>query len=494
MQQQQLNSSNMSAMPLFFCINGGKCAKSAPNSGQNVFEQSADCACTGDFDGPHCELLRYDQVSHDKYNGGDGGGLVSQNRTQSRIDDMINGDLIRDDDQLLDEHPTPAPDNPRIQTRTWWILASLTGVCLLALAIVLRRKRSKRRERSWRSAEHLPEIVPPVSLPNHPAAKTHLLDLIKRHLFDMQERNGTSSCTSMLDPKRKSVSEIPAIQKSARSQEGQRIGKWMPNFMSRRCRIIEDIDSPSVLAATSTGQQSEPIFLGRNGNTDYLQGSKEACTAIERGESGDEEPEVIDDEEEDDDEILVGTFDNYVPYGPGDLSDGSQGEALPYAGGLLTNSSIDPYESAIMRGTVGLMSSAFSTFQASPTSFLEIERDVVIESICDETEKDAESSSSYSYSSTEWSQSFLDDSLRSQTRIYDSYSPDSLYTSTTERESDTERHIAQLKLSASFSDYSSFPDTLTDGVSLSTTLDGLTNSSEDGSSATSLTVDISEQP
>jgi hypothetical protein len=293
--------------------------------------------------------------------------------------------------------------------------------------------------------------------------------------------NGNSP-TSMLDVPRESINEYPAKQEAAPTESDE-----IPDRARNWRALFGYSEAQSVLPIVSTGQLLAPSEASRrNGseNTDDTHSSTRGCLAIEQRASGDEDEVIYGD---DDEEILVGTFDSYVLYGPVDMTNCSQSGALPYSVGLLSDTNIDTCEPANFTISQAPTTSAFSTFQGRARVVLDKERDFPNDSLLEQAEDGSLSVSSYC--SAEWSQSFLDASRISQPRTYDSYSPDSLYTSTTERESDTLKYLGHP--SASLSDYSSFSDTATDGISISTTLDGCTHSSEDASSATSLTVDWS---
>lgn len=121
----------------YFCTNGGKCradimaARIAPgDTSKNILFESEGCLCPVDFDGPHCEVLKQQQVDEDD---------MMQSMTHDEFSSLY--------EQQLAQQEGGIPRQSGFPMLAWVPVGLLVAnMIVTALFLMLRRRRSKQRQ------------------------------------------------------------------------------------------------------------------------------------------------------------------------------------------------------------------------------------------------------------------------------------------------------------------------------------------------------------
>jgi hypothetical protein len=476
-QATQQNAS-VSLQDVGFCVNGGMCTGSVlgnTDSPSNVFAYKQDeCLCPVDFDGPHCEFLKkYGGDFNSSRTEGISDG-ASNGSTTTTIDDALQGSLIQDDDVPLQSDG--APSSPSItseslpdRTTAWSVLACICGVALVAIVFVLYRKCSRRRKREA-SATSSPIAIPsrrPESL------LVAWIDPIRKRTYQKKSRMMGEKCSHIISVENSITKASPSSTEGGTSTlRNKRYQTWWRSFRLKRhppkSAYSESITSTSELEIEAVACRNDLAEKAKSMNCSSRQGrsSPPGC---------DEDDEVL----FDDDEILIGTFDSYAYYRQEVVASRVVGETR-FEGETCSDQLI------LFRAPAA---SAFATFQPVTSAASSQIEEIDIADLDDQSSLHSDSSSSYC--SSESGLPLANNPIEGSLYPRDSglLSPNSLYTSSSEQFSAS--LTRQALANASFSDYSSFPDSITDGASLLSP-DEEGTSSDDGSSS-GITMDLSEQ-
>jgi hypothetical protein len=474
--QQQATNAGTSLQDVDFCVNGGMCTSSVFGSTDpsppNVFAPEEDeCLCPVDFAGPHCEFLKKYGDHLNSSNTNEKSDLASNGSTTTSIDDALEGSLIQDDDNPLQSDGAPsstqsATDSRPDRTTAWSVLACICGIALVVVAFILYRKCSRRQKRGLRASpstriptRHLVKWIDPIrKRTNH--RKPSITGVQISHIVSVEN----SIAKAFPSP----IENVPSTPRKLR------FITWFRSFPLRR----HPPSSAYPESITSTAEPELEAVACQNDATETAERmhcSSQDCEFSPSAVDDDDDEEVL----VDDDEILIGTLENYAFYrqehvavrdirGKGDDCDHCVEQPI------------------LSRSPAA---SAFATFQTVTNAGSSQTEEYDIATLGDQAS--LHSASSSSYCSSESCLSFTNNPIKGCTTHRDSglLSPNSLYTSSSEQftASLTGRALAN----ASFSDYSSFPDSISDGGSLlSPDEEG---ASSDDSSSSGITMDLSER-
>jgi hypothetical protein len=481
--QQQATNVSASLQVVAFCVNGGMCTSSVLGSTDppsNVFEHEVDdCLCPVDFAGPHCEFLKKYGDLLNSSNTNEKSELASNGSTT--IDDVLEGSLIQDDDNPLQTDGAPsstqsATDSRPDRTTAWSVLACICGIALVFVAFVLYRKCSRRQKRELRAS---PSTRIP---PRHPGSLiVKWIDPIRKRA---NHRKPSVTCVqiSHIASFENSIAKaFPSpIENVPSTPRKLRFITWLRSFRLRR-------HPPSSMYPESITSTAEPEL---EAVACQIACQNDAAETVERmhcsSRDSPSSPSAVDDDDDeevlfDDGEILTGTFENYA-------YDRQEYVAARDVSGRGDDGDHCVEQPILFRAPAA---SAFATFQTVTNGASSQIEEYDIATLGDQASLHSLSASSSSYCSSESCLSFTNNPIKGCTTPRDSglLSPNSLYTSSSEpfTASLTGRALANV----SFSDYSSFPDSVSDGGSLLSPDEEGTSS--DDSSSSGITMDLSER-